>query len=58
MYALSYRWWDIWKSYTTEHSSTRDQIDYLEAIKKNIAVEETPEFIKNFLLAYLEEQKE
>ena len=58
MYAISYRWWDMWKQYTSQHSSTKEQNKYVEQLSQNlIENEEAPEFIRNFLMAYYEEQK-
>eukprot|EP00347_Sterkiella_histriomuscorum_P010752 403375058 len=59
MYAISYRWWDMWKSYTSQHFSTQDQLQFIDQIKQKVTDNiETPEYIKNFLIAYYEEQKE
>lgn len=56
MHALSYRWWDMWKSYTSEHASIREQVAYLQNIKNNILVNDsTPDFLKDFMFAYFEE---
>lgn len=59
MYAVSFRWWEMWKDYTSKHSSTKDQLEHIEVIKQSVTEnEESPEFIRNFLIAYYEEQKE
>ena len=59
MFAVSYRWWDMWKQYTQQHSSTKDKSKLIETIKQSLSHNETaPEFIKSFLMAYYEEQKE
>ena len=59
MYALSFRWWEMWKDYTSKHQSTKDQLEYIELIKQSVTdSQEAPEFIRNFLIAYYEEQKE
>ncbi len=56
MYALSFRWWDMWKQYTSQHSSTKDQTEYIETMKESmIENQHAPEFIRNFLIAYYEE---
>ena len=36
MYALSYRWWERWKEYTSQHQSTQDQIHYAEVLKQSL----------------------
>lgn len=59
MYAVSYRWWDMWKMYTSEHQSTRDEVEYVQQIKSHIlANDDAPQFLKDFLFAYYEEQRD
>lgn len=59
MYAVSYRWWERWKEYTEQHQSTIDQLTYAESLKQSLAdSEDNPEFVRNFLQPYYEEQKE
>ena len=58
MYAVSFRWWETWKEYTSQHQSTKDQNQYVELIKQSLGEqEEAPEVIRNFLLPYYEELK-
>ena len=59
MYALSYRWWDMWKQYTSQHQSTKDQSEYIQLIKESASENaSSPAFIRNFIMAYYEEQKD
>ena len=59
MYALSFRWWEMWKEYTSQHQSTKDQNQYIELIKQSLAEQDqAPEVIRNFLIPYYEEQKD
>lgn len=56
MYALSFRWWDMWKTYTSQHFSTIDQNQFIDQIRSQASEDaQVPEFIKTFLLAYYEE---
>ena len=36
VYAISFRWWDMWKQYTSQHQSTKEQSAYVEVIREGL----------------------